>query len=62
MFDKVDVIVLACGMGHKRKLKKVLREVSGEKLFCIGENADGTFLHPSRIQLDIYPRPLKACI
>lgn len=62
VLKNVDMVILACGRGHKKNLKKVLRGVPPEKLFCIGKNGDGSFLHPARISVENYPSPIKAHI
>jgi hypothetical protein len=55
----LDIIVLACGTGNNARLKLVINSSHENKLFCIKKNADGSFLHPSRIKTEDYSNPIK---
>jgi hypothetical protein len=58
--SQVEKIVLACGNGHKRRLKELIDGVPKGKLFCLRRNSGGGFLHPSRINPEDFPKPVRA--
>jgi hypothetical protein len=55
----LDILVLACGTDNKKQLKLVTENIDKSKLFCIKKNADGSYLHPSRIKTEDYLEPIK---
>jgi len=56
--EKSACVVVAWGNGHRRRAAEVLRLLEGCKLYCIGKNAGGGYLHPARITAAAYPRPV----
>ena len=60
LIDAVKVVVIACGGGHNARLKEMIWGVSRSKLYCLGHNPSGGFLHPSRIDPDDYRGPIRA--
>lgn len=59
VFSTVRIIVLACGNGYSDRLKELISGVPHDKLFCLQKNKGNGFLHPSRIQPEDFPHPVK---
>jgi hypothetical protein len=56
----VNLVVIACGNGHGEKLDQLIQGVPRNKLYCLGRNKGGGFLHPSRKEPDDFPSPIQA--
>ena len=57
---EVDKVVIACGNGHEEKLEQLIQGVPRNKLYCLGRNKGGGFLHPSRKNPDGFSSPIPA--
>ena len=57
---KVSVVVLACGNSHEARLADLIRNVPPANLYCLRRNKGGGYLHPSRIDPENFPQPVRA--
>lgn len=57
---EVGLVVIACGNGHGKTLERLIHSVPRSKLYCLGQNKGGGFLHPSRQEPDSFPSPILA--
>jgi len=57
---EVNLVVIACGNGHGETLGRLIHGVPREKLYCLGRNKGGGFLHPSRQEPDNFQFPILA--
>lgn len=54
-----DLIIVATGVGYKRKINKLIKKYPNKHYLCICKNADGSGRHPSRIDVTEYKAPVK---
>jgi hypothetical protein len=60
ILSEVSVVVLACGNGHEARLADLIRNVPLANLYCLHRNKGGGYLHPSRIDPEKFPQPIRA--
>ena len=54
----VSYVVLAWGNGHRSRAEEVRKLLGARKFYCIKKNSGGGYLHPARIKVEDYPRPI----